>query len=473
MRIEDWGFARGPQNELMIGAASAVGLAERFGTPLHVVDEDRLREHARTLRLVFEQQYPEVQLFYALKCNSVSEVVRAIFDEGFGADVMSEFELWLVRRLGMPANRIVLNGPNKNDRLLRQAVELGIGAVVVDSLAELARLETVATECRTEVEILLRVNPDFVPSGMSGVSDEGSRKRSVFGLDLKTGEHLLAFKTLRLSRFLRYAGLHAHIGSGIRHPEEYTRAFRRIAPAFLQARQAGLETRIFDFGGGFGVPTSKEFNTLELLAYQGWGRLPQLESAPLAFAPHICVPIREFFNQRGLRLPTLYLEPGRAVATSAQVLLLTVGVVKSRQGAGKWVITDGGAGTCAFPLYYEYHEVVLASDIAATPVERVSMVGPAFSAHWIYRNKKMPALKPGDVLAVMDSGAYFLALEANFGFPRTAVVMVSNGQARLVRRRETFEEMASRDLPVRARSITTTHRCEDVCQRGENEKSHS
>ena len=448
MQIEDWGLARGSQNELMIGGLSAVELARRYDTPLHVVDGDLLRLRARALRQAFEDQYPNVNLFYALKCNSVSEVVRTIFDEGLGADVMSEFELWQARRLGIPANRIVLNGPNKSDRLLRQAVTLGIGAVIVDSLAELARLDTVATECRTGVEVLLRVNPDFAPSRMSGVSDEGSRKRSVFGLDLKTGEHLLAFNTLRISRFLRYAGLHAHIGSGIRHPEEYTRAFRRIAPAFLQAREAGLETRIFDFGGGFGVPTSKQFNTLELLAYQGWGRLPQLESAPLAFAPYICVPIREFFNRQGLRLPTLYLEPGRAVATSAQVLLLTVGTVKERQGAGKWVITDGGAGTCAFPLYYEYHEVLLARDVAAAPVERVSMVGPAFSAHWIYRNKKMPALKSGDVLAVMDSGAYFLALEANFGYPRTAVVMVSKGQARLVRRRETFEDMASRDLLV-------------------------
>jgi diaminopimelate decarboxylase len=242
-------------------------------------------------------------------------------------------------------------------------------------------------------------------------------------------------------------GLHAHIGSGIRHPEDYARAFERIAPAFLQAQAAGLETRIFDFGGGFGVPTSKEFSTLEFLAYQGWGRLPHLEPQTPTFPPQVCATLREFCRREGLPLPTLYLEPGRAIASSAQVLLLTVGSVKDRPGVGKWVITDRGAGTCAFPLYYECHEVVLANNVAQPPVERVRLVGPVcFASNWVYRNKVMPVLKPGDVIAVMDSGAYFLALEANFGFPRTAVMIVAQGQARIARRRETFEEMAARDI---------------------------
>ncbi|MBI2000821.1 MAG: hypothetical protein HYS69_06530 [candidate division NC10 bacterium] len=447
MRLEDWGFSRGRLNELIVGGASTVDLAARYGTPLHVVDEALLRQRARALREAFEDQYPDVELFYALKCNAVAEVVRSIFDEGLGAEVMSEFELWLARRLRMPASRIVLNGPNKSDRLLRRAITEGIGAVVVDSISELARLDVIANECHAEVQVLLRVNPDFVPRGMNSASATGSRKGSVFGLDLRTGELSRTLGELRRSKILRYAGLHAHIGTGIRHPEDYARAFERIAPAFLQARAAGLETRIFDFGGGFGVATSKEFNTPELLAYQGWGRLPRLEVTPLAFAPHVCEPMKDFFQREALPFPKLYLEPGRVIASSPQVLLLTVGTVKDRRGVGKWVLTDGGAGTCAFPLYYEYHEVVLASDVTALPQEDVALVGPVcFSSNWIYRRKKMPVLKPGDVIAVMDSGAYFLALEANFGFPRTPVVMVSDGHDRIVRRRETWEEMASRDV---------------------------
>ncbi len=447
MQVEEWGSSRGPRNELLIGGVSAVELARCYGTPLHVVDGAVLRRNARSLREAFEAQYRKVALFYALKCNSVAGIVRTIFDEGFGAEVMSEYEFWLARRLGTPAHRILLNGPNKSDPLLRQAVSEGIAAVVVDSIPELERLDTIAAECLAEVQVLLRVNPDFVPRGMNSGSATGSRKGSVFGLDLRTGEFSLALEALRRSRLLRYRGIHAHIGTGIRRPGDYARAFKRIAPAFLQARAAGFETSIFDFGGGFGVATAKEFDTLEFLAYQGWGRLPRLEVKDLAFAPSVCKPMAEFCRRQGLPLPTLYLEPGRAVASSAQMLLLTVGAVKERRGAGKWVITDGGAGTCAFPLYYEYHEVVLANNVTASPVDHVALVGPVcFASNWIYRRKKMPALKPGDIIAIMDSGAYFLALEANFGFPRTAVVMVSDGQVQVVRRRETFEEMASRDL---------------------------
>ncbi len=446
MRVEDWGFSRNEQSELVIGGASAVDLAREYGTPLHVVDEGLLRLRARSLRQAFEREYPEVEIFYALKCNSVAALVHTIFDEGLGAEVMSEFELWLARHLGMPADRIVLSGPNKSDPLLIEAVKDGVGMMVVDSLSELARLEGIAAQHRAEIQVLLRVNPDFVPSKMASVANEGSRKASVFGLDLKGGELAIAFERLRQSKRLRYAGLHAHIGSGLRRPGDYGRAFERLKHAFKQARAAGFVTKVFDFGGGFGVPTSKGFTTFEFLSYQGWGRLPRLEAKPLAFAPAVCQPIKEFCHRENLPLPKLYLEPGRAIAAPPQILLLTVGVVKDRPGAGKWVITDGGAGTCAFPLYYEYHEIFVANDVDAAPVERVNMMGPASSANWGYRNKKMPSLKSGDILAIMDAGAYFLALEANFGFPRTPVVMVSDGKPQLITRRQTLEEMAARDL---------------------------
>src|SRR5574342_641159 len=144
MRVEDWGFSQNERNELVIGGVSAVDLAREYGTPLHVADEDLLRLRARSLRQAFEREYPNVKLFYALRCNSVAEVARAVFCEGLGAAVMREFEFWLARRLGIPADGIVLNGPNKGDRLLRQAVKNAIGAVVVDSIPELAQLEAIA-----------------------------------------------------------------------------------------------------------------------------------------------------------------------------------------------------------------------------------------------------------------------------------------------------------------------------------------
>lgn len=440
MNIERWNFGKGEGGELLLGGMSAVQLTRDFGTPLHVVDETVLKNRAAGLKTSFMREYPDVTMFYAMKANSVAGVARTVFEQGYGAEIMSEFELWLAQKIGTPLDRIVANGPNKGETFLRKLS--GINSIVVDSISELKLLDDTI-----DAQVLLRVNPDFVPKGMNTSSATGSRKGSVFGIDLHSGELATAFEILKKSKRLRYAGIHAHIGTGIRCAEDYARGFEKLSKAFLQARSAGFETRIFDFGGGFGLENSKEFDTLEFLAYQGWGKMPRIKDTDMDFAKYACTAIKDFFKRESMPLPKLYLEPGRAIVSPAQVLLLTVGSIKERPGVGKWIITDGGAGTCAFPLYYEFHEVLLANNLDAPLVEDVTMVGPVcFSSNWIYRKKRMPQMKPGDVIAIMDTGAYFIPLEANFGFQRTPVVMVSNGTARLIRKRESFEEMAGRDV---------------------------
>ena len=218
------------------------------------------------------------------------------------------------------------------------------------------------------------------------------------------------------------------------------------------AAQLGLSTRIVDIGGGFGVSTSRELNTIEFLMYQALGRLPkppdpdrfpQIED----FATTAARTITRECGRYGLDLPRLVIEPGRSIVSGSGLLLLTVGALKPRDGVGTWVITDGAAGTVAFPLFYEYHEVFLTRAPHAQRNRLYTLVGPVcFSADWIYRNKRMPPIEPGDVLAVCDAGAYFTVQESNFGFPRPAIVAVSNGDARLLRRRETFDDMVARDM---------------------------
>jgi diaminopimelate decarboxylase len=242
------------------------------------------------------------------------------------------------------------------------------------------------------------------------------------------------------------------VGTGIRRARDYERPLAIALKYAARARRLGLEPKVLDIGGGFGVPTSRELDTVEFLAYQAVGRLPQPPD------PHRFPPIEEFAaavattvsrecERHGIDLPRLVVEPGRSVVSGAGVLLLTVGAVKPRDGVGTWVITDGAAGTVAFPLFYEYHEVFLCRAPAAPRTERYSIVGPVcFSADWIYRNKRMPPIEPGDVIAVCDAGAYFTVQESNFGFPRPAIVAVGNGRARTLRRRETFDDMVARDL---------------------------
>jgi diaminopimelate decarboxylase len=429
LKVEDWGFSSNEDGALVIGGTCAEALAAQFGTPLHVVDEIGLRRRAYGLRNAFETTYPgPFSAYYAMKSNNTPGIVRMILDEGFRPEVGTAYEWCLAQHLGVEPSRIMVNGPHKGD-LLRTAIVEGAGLIVVDGPHELDLIEKICGEFDTSARILIRVNPNAVPKGMNRASATGSRKLSVFGFDVASGEVTEALK--------RIAGS---------DPLEI------LVSIAAEAERYGLKVDTLDIGGGYGVPTSRELDTLEFLLYQGIGRLPRSPDpnefpSILEFADQVSRTIADGCQHKGLELPQLVVEPGRAIVSGAGVLLLGVGAVKRRDGVGTWVITDGAAGTVAFPLYYEYHEVLLCRAVHAPRTERYTLVGPVcFSADWIYRNKRMPPIKPGDVLAVCDAGAYFTVQETNFGFPRPPIVSVKEATATLLRRRETFDDMVSRDI---------------------------
>ncbi|MBF8248058.1 MAG: hypothetical protein HW374_858, partial [Bacteroidetes bacterium] len=300
-----------------------------------------------------------------------------------------------------------------------------------------------------KVNILLRVNPDYVPREMNQGSATGSRKGCAFGLDLKGGEVEGALQLLRKQQHISFQGFHFHIGTGIRHSRDYSNALRCLPILIREARSAGFRIQVFDVGGGFASMSTKEFTTSEMLLYQWLGKLPSRPVIDRAatfrdFTREISNTLMSYFSLD--ELPELIYEPGRCIATPNQLLLLTVHHIKERYGVGKWLITDGGLGTVTMPTYYEYHEVFLCNDAHRPRTEKVTIIGPAcFAGDVVYRNKWMPEVRPSEVLAVMDTGAYFTALESSFGFPRPAIVFVHDGESRLVRSRETFEEMIQRD----------------------------
>ncbi|MBI5836397.1 MAG: hypothetical protein HZB25_04045 [Candidatus Eisenbacteria bacterium] len=448
---EDWGFTTGPVGGLEIGGVSAEALARRHGTPLHAVDEAGLRARAARLRRAFETAWPgPVSAHYAFKCNNTPGVVEMLLAEGLLPEVGTPYEWELARRLGCAPADMLVNGPHKG-ALLETAAHEGAGLVVLDGPQELDAARAAARRAGRPIPVLLRVNPDCVPKGMNRASATGSRTGSVFGFDFVSGEVRAALETLRGSAELIFEGFHCHAGTGIRRPHDYAAPMEVLAECAAQAARLGLPVRVMDVGGGFGVPTSREFDTAEFLVYQAAGRLPKPPDAggfPAIeeFAAAISESLLDSLRRHGLPAPRLVVEPGRSVTSGAAALLLTVGSLKRREGVGTWAITDGGTGTVAFPLHYEYHEILLCRAPRAPRTARYSLVGPAcFSADWLYRNKAMPELRVGDVLAVCDAGAYFTVQESNFGFPRPAMVAVRDGHARLLRRRETFEDMTARD----------------------------
>jgi len=433
-----------------------VGLAAAHGTPLHVASARRLRQRVGEFVGAFGTYPAPVRLHFSYKTNPVAGVLRTLHDLGVGAEVSSGHELWLARRLGVHPDGVVFGGANRTEEELRTAVEAGVGLVVSDSLPEIDRLSALTARAARRLSIALRICPEIAPRGMNASSRSGTRQ-SQFGLDLRSGEVAEAIRRVVASPHLRLRGAMAHIGSGIHHLASFRRAVDRLLRVQLQMARCGAEPDLLDLGGGLGTRFSREFTAWEMLLYLAAGRLP----APPRPAPSdllarygaiLSEALQRGCRSLGLPLPTLVLEPGRAIVSDCQALLLRVGEVRERPGVGRFAITDGGALSVSLVFLTEHHALLLANREAPVDPVRVHVFGRLPSSlDVVYRNLRLPKLEPGDLLAVMDAGAYFTSTSTNFAGPRPAVVLLDAGEARLVRRRETSQDLAAVELALNGR----------------------
>ena len=424
-------------------------LASQYGTPLHVVCAATIRARTQELKSAFAAYPGEVSLHFSYKTNTVAGVLKVLHGEGVGAEVVDGYELYLARRLGVDNEAIVFNGPNKSDEELTAALNPPVGLLVVDGLGELDRLEKLLASTDIVASIALRICPDVVPRGMNASSMTGSRKNQ-FGLDLKDGAHLGALKKLSQCPNMRFRGVHAHIGSGIHDFRAFQQAANRTLQVQAEALQLGMQPDLLDLGGGLGTRFSREFTTFEMLRYLATGRLPrEPKPAPeglfARYGEAVSNSVTDGCHQLDIPMPKLILEPGRSLVSDAGILLLTVGTVRERPGIGRFALTDGGAMTVSMMFLSEYHSVLLANREA--PNDGCTSVFGRLPSPMdvVYRNMPLPQLAIGDILAVMDAGAYFTSTATNFGGPRPAVVLVDH-EPRLIRRRETFEHLAAVEL---------------------------
>lgn len=448
--VRRWGLDAGNNGELMIGGCSTLQLCRLYGTPLHVVNEERLANTATAFSEAIRGIYPgKVSVHYAFKCNPVPGIIKILKNNGLNAETMSEHELFVALKLGYCGHEIVVNGPFKTDRFLTACIKNNVRFINIDSLSELERLNKLCADFDLKTEVLLRINPDYIPTGMNKGSATAGRRGSPFGLDMKGGEVHKAIESVKKMERIRFRGFHFHIGSGIRNTDDFRRAIARLKDIVSFAGKSGLDVEVLDIGGGLGVPDSREMTTFEMLMYQAFDLLPfsRLHKKNISFgrfADSVNTGVKKLFNRKDL--PELILEPGRCITSPNQILLLRIHQVKERKGIKKWLITDAGIGTLTMPTFYEHHEIFLCNDVGRKPAGRVTITGPGcFAADIVYRNKKMPDIKPDEIIAVMDSGAYFTSWESSFGFPRPAIVAASNGSHRILRQRETSESMISLD----------------------------
>ena len=398
------------ESELVVGGVRATELAERFGTPLVVYDEMTLRNQARAYRAAA----PDALVVYGTKAFPSVAVLRLFADEGLGADVSTAGELAFALRAGLDGPRLVVHGNNKEDELLRGAAEAG-ALVVLDSLDELERAQAAGVE-----RFLVRVTPGIEADTHEAVKT--AHHGSKFGLPPEDAVELIR-------RLPTCEGLHVHVGSQLMHFGASLMTVDWVAQFAARLRsELGWTPRLVDLGGGLGVRHVVEEPSFGVQEFVG-GLIGELRRA---------------WQLQQLPEPQVALEPGRSLVSRAGITLYTVGGVKRASAATTYVTVDGGMSDNPRPaMYNALYAALLASRADAEPDGAFAIAGKhCESGDVLIERVELPLPKRGDILAVPVTGAYTLAMSSTYNaVPRPAAVLVTDGEARVIRRRETVDDL--------------------------------
>lgn len=425
-------FDTNAEGHLTVGGMDAVALAREFGTPAYILDESVIRENCRTYLKAARAHFgAEALPLYASKALSFTAIYKIVAEEGLGIDCVSGGELYTAANAGFPAERIYFHGNNKTDADLSQALDMGVGTIVVDGMEELLSLDDLAKKRGKAQKILLRITPGIDPHThraiMTGNVD------SKFGNAIVTGQALaITQKALSLSG-VRLAGFHCHIGSQIFDVEPFRDAADIMLKFIADVKAAtGFEATELNLGGGLGVRYTEDDREVDYAA---------------AIA-EIAKIVQEGAKRADVAMPRVILEPGRSLVAAAGVTLYTVGSVKEIPGFRNYVSVDGGMPDNPRYALYQSQYTALIADRAAAPKDYVATVAGRCceSGDLIGEGMKLQAPHRGDVLAVLCTGAYNYSMASNYNrIPRPPVILVRDGKARVAVRRETFADLVRLD----------------------------
>jgi diaminopimelate decarboxylase len=417
------------KGNLEIGGVDAIDLAREFKTPLYVTDEDRIRTRYNELHSAFSSHGYDVKIKYAYKANTSLAILKILKDCRAGADVLSEGEIKAALHIGLSPNDIIFTGNNKTDDEIFLAIQKGI-VINIDSLHELQRIKRICigTDVR-RARVSFRINPAVSPKTHPYLAT--GLRESKFGIAHK--EVLEAYRLAKEDRNLTIEGIHMHIGSQILDPGTYGEATSKLMNVVCSLKkELGIDLRFIDIGGGFGIK------------YQEGDRY----ISPREFASAIFQEIDRAVEECTLRRPEIFIEPGRFLVGDSTILLTTVNTVKETPYK-KFIGVDAGFNTLARPtLYKAYHEAVVANKMKEKAKEVVSIAGNVCeSGDILASDRSLPKIEGGDVIALLDVGAYGLVMASQYNFrPRPATVLVSGGRWVLIRERETFEDLIDKEI---------------------------
>lgn len=423
---------KGEEEHLVFGGVDVVDLAERYGTPVYVTDENELRTNFRSYKNAFVTANTDTDIYYAVKANGNIAILRILASEGAGADVFSGGELHLAKSAGIPVDKILFNGNSKSEEELREAVESNV-KVSVDSLDELQTLSAIAVEMRKEPEIALRVNPDVSPAVHPKIAT--GLRESKFGIPFY--ETVSACEEAKRLPNIALAGIHCHIGSQILDLSVFREATEKMMNLVEELYDKGIELEFVDLGGGLGIAYNKE---------------KEIAPTPKDLAEAILPTFESKMQSLGIN-PKLILEPGRSIVGPASILLSKVNTVK--QAYKNFVAIDAGFNLFLRSAMYDaYHEVVVANKLKDQDSVLCTVVGPVCeSGDIIAKDRMLPEVERGDLVAILDAGAYGFSMSSQYnGRPRCAEVLVCDGKVDLIRTKESVEDLIRNQvIPQRLR----------------------
>ena len=421
------------ENHLVIGQHDTVELAKKFGTPLYVLDEDLMRDNCRAYKNAIDTYYDGHGLvLFASKALCTMYTGRLVAEEGLGADVVSGGELYTLYKAGFPMEKVFFHGNNKTPDEIELALNCGVGHIVVDNKYELELLNRIANEKNVNQRILFRIKPgidahthDFVKTGQID---------SKFGVALENGEAYEIHKLALSMSNIQIDGVHCHIGSQIFDVEPFCEA-AKVMIGFIADLydKLGIKVNILNLGGGFGIKYTATDDPIALSEY-----IHKVTNVVKALA-----------QEKGIDLPFLVFEPGRSIVASAGITLYTVGCVKEIENVRTYVSIDGGM--CDNPRYILYgskYTAVLANNASAEPVAPITIAGKCCeSGDLIQEHVMMPQIHVGDTLAVLATGAYNYSMSSNYNrIPRPPIVAVSGNEAKIIVKRETYDDLIKNDV---------------------------
>lgn len=419
------------QGHLEVGGIDTLELVEKFGTPLWVIDEEGFRNNCRRFREAFSRR-GDALVAYASKSLTNIAVCMMVAQEGLGLDVVSGGELFTALKAEFPPERIIFHGNNKDREEIRMALHAGVGRIVVDNFHELKLLNDIAEDMGCGADILLRITP-----GVEAHTHEYIQTGQIdtkFGFTLPDGQALEGVRAALDSPNLNLIGLHCHIGSQIFETDSFRHTVSLMMEFMAQIKEStGHEILDLNVGGGFGI-------------YYAGGDEP---IEPEEWAEAVMTTVQQKARYYNLKIPRVIVEPGRAISGPAGITLYTIGSFKEVNGIRKYIAVNGGMADNIRPaLYGAEYSAMLANKADLNSAETVSVAGKCCeSGDMLIWDVKLPQVEPGDILAVFATGAYNYTMSSNYNrLPRPAMVLVNQGRADLILKRETYLDIIRNDM---------------------------